>query len=220
MPSNRTGLILLLILWTLLSACGATATPEPMTPSPTATPTETAPALTSTTTVLPSPTITLTQSRTPRATLTPKPSPTLPDVVIMACLPADGSRVSGIVAGVIDGDTIVVQVGLISWTVRYLGVYTPETNVEPPERFGLEAKTRNRELVTGRRVILVSDPEAGETDIYDRLLRYVIVDDIFVNYQLVREGLAHYYASEFSCGPTIFQAEREARSDNIGLWGP
>ena len=38
---------------------------------------------------------------------------------------------TGVVAGVIDGDTITVQSGFLSWTVRYLGVDTPETNVVP-----------------------------------------------------------------------------------------
>lgn len=153
-------------------------------------------------------------------TETPRPSPTVPAGGDFACLPPDGERVSGIVAGVVDGDTITVQVGIQKWTVRYIGVDTPETNVVPAERLGLEAKGRNRELVSGERVTLVSDPQAGNTDIYDRLLRYVIAGDVFVNVQLVREGLARYYASEMACGAAIFAAEEEARAADVGLWGP
>jgi micrococcal nuclease len=216
------------LVWGILlvvTACAAPpATPQSVSTSPTHAAVTLQPAtqqpatLTVTHTVVPPPTATAT--RTPKPTFTPKPSPTLPDLDILACLPPDGERVTGVVAGVIDGDTIVVQSGFLSWTIRYLGVDTPETNVQPAERMGLEAKARNRDLVTGKRVILIADPEAGDTDIYDRLLRYVVAGDTFVNYQLVREGLARYYASDFSCGPLIFQAEMDARADDLGLWGP
>ncbi|MFQ5615378.1 MAG: thermonuclease family protein, partial [Anaerolineales bacterium] len=209
-PVGRQPLFILLILTSILAACQTPNTPLPTQPKPVvALPQPTDPPSTA-----PSPT------DVPRPTRTPKPTPTLPAVDEMRCIPLDGERVSGVVAGVIDGDTITVQVGITSFTVRYLGVDTPETNVTPPERMGPEAKARNRELVSGKRAILVADPEADDIDRYNRLLRYVIVGDVFVNYQLVREGLARYYASEFSCGPTIFQAEQDARADDVGLWGP
>ncbi len=199
-----------------LPGCRPQATPA----SPSLPPSETIPAPspspTPSSTFAPS--ATLEPSRTPRPSLTPRPSPTLPDSELFTCLPAEGERVSGVVAGVIDGDTITVQVGIQSFTVRYIGVDTPETNVVPAERMGLEAKSRNRELVTGKRVILVSDPAVGNTDRYNRLLRHVIVEDIFVNVQLVREGLARYYPGENACGEAIFAAELDARSDHVGLW--
>jgi micrococcal nuclease len=154
----------------------------------------------------------------PPPTRTPKPTPTLPAGVDFTCLPADGGRVSGVVAGVIDGETIVVQVGFQMFTVRYIGIDTPETSVEPPERMAVEARARNRDLVSGSRVTLVADPEVGNTDIYNRLLRYVVVDDVFVNVVLVREGLARYYASENACGAVFFAAENQARSDHSGIW--
>jgi micrococcal nuclease len=119
---------------------------------------------------------------------------------------------------VIDGDTIVVQVGFQQFTVRYIGIDTPETSLEPPEFLAVEARARNRELVSGERVTLIVDPEEGETDIYNRLLRYVVVDDVFVNVVLVREGLARYDAGGNACGAVIFEAEQQARSDNIGIW--
>ncbi len=164
--------------------------------------------------------MTLPPTRTARPTRTPRPTPTLPALAVLSCIPAEGERASAVVAGVIDGDTIEVLIGLLSFRVRYLGIDAPETNLTPAERMGPEATARNRELVSGRRVVLVSDPEADDQDRYGRLLRYVIVEDIFVNYQLVREGLARYYASEFACGATIFQAERAARAGRSGLWAP
>jgi endonuclease YncB( thermonuclease family) len=166
----------------------------------------------------PPPTETPIPTQTPIPSRTPKPTPTLPAGEEFACLPAGGERVSGIVAGVIDGDTIVVQIGFQQFTVRYIGIDTPETGIVPPERMGVEARSRNRELVSGERVTLVSDPEVGETDIYDRLLRYAIVDSVFVNAVLVREGLARYYAGENACGALFFAAETAARSDHVGIW--
>jgi len=157
---------------------------------------------------------------TPRPSRTPKPSPTLPNGSDFACLPANGDRVSGVVAGVVDGDTITVQIGVQKFTVRYIGIDTPETNVQPPERMGPEATARNRELVSGKRVTLISDPEVGNTDRYDRLLRFIVVDEVFVNATLVREGLARYYASPNACGKLFFALENEARSAKAGLWAP
>lgn len=202
-------------LWlaAILSACSPAAEPV----APTVNPVE---AATSTTTPpaspVPSATVTPTASATPSRT--PEPTPTLPAGELFECLPEEGVRTSGIVAGVIDGDTILVQVRFQQFTVRYIGIDTPETSLEPPEFMAVEARARNRELVSGERVTLIGDPEEGETDIYNRLLRYVVVDDVFVNAVLVREGLARYYPGENGCGALFFEAEQQARSENIGIW--
>ena len=88
------------------------------------------------------------------------------------------------VTRVIDGDTIIIDGG---YRVRYIGIDTPE--VYPVvEAFGIEAWQANRRLVEGREVRLQSD--VSETDKYGRLLRYVYVDNTFVNAELVKQGLA------------------------------
>ena len=203
----------------MLAGCSPPTAASPAAAPAAPTRTEIPPA----TALTPDPTITPASvpTRTPRPTRTPKPSPTLPSGEDFACLPPDGERTSGVVAGVIDGDTITVQVGVQKFTVRYIGVDTPETSVQPPERMGPEATARNRELVTGKRVTLVSDPGVGNTDRYNRLLRYVLVDEVFVNAVLVREGFARYYASpNAACGALMFAAENSARSEKTGLWAP
>ncbi|NIM05287.1 MAG: hypothetical protein GTN65_06650, partial [Armatimonadetes bacterium] len=53
---------------------------------------------------------------------------------------------------------------------------------------GAEAWQANRELVEGKEVRLERD--VSETDRYGRLLRYVYVDDVLVNAELVKKGLA------------------------------
>lgn len=158
----------------------------------------------------------------PKPTNTLQPTPTLPNIPLFDCIPADGVRTSAIVVGVVDGDTIDISIKGLTFRIRYLGIDTPEArNPETGiEAGGKAASSANRELVRGQRVTLVSDPNDADKDRYGRWLRYVIVDDIFVNYQLVREGLANLYSSGLQCGPLFFEAWEAANADNIRLHAP
>jgi len=115
---------------------------------------------------------------------------------------------------VIDGDTIVIEGGQ---RVRYIGIDTPETYPEA-EVFGVEAWQANRRLVEGKRVRLERD--VSETDKYGRLLRYVYVNDLFVNAELVKEGLAEAvaYPPDIKYQDYLEQMELEARKAGRGLW--
>jgi endonuclease YncB( thermonuclease family) len=88
------------------------------------------------------------------------------------------------VVNVIDGDTIDVEQGLVTYRVRYIGVNTPERD----ETCYYEAKQANVDLVDGQVVRMTMDQ--SNTDRYGRLLRFVYVGDVFVNEQLVRDGFA------------------------------
>ena len=118
---------------------------------------------------------------------------------------------------VIDGDTIEIQGGD---RVRYLGIDAPETvhPSKPVEYFGREATEKNRELVEGKRVRLEKD--AQDRDEYGRLLRYVWLDDIMVNAELVRLGYAYSYSlpPNAKYQKLFLQLEREAREQGLGLW--
>ncbi len=95
-----------------------------------------------------------------------------------------GTGDTGAVVRVIDGDTIDVSLNGQTFRVRYIGMNTPESDQVCYQ----EATNANAALVQGKTVRLVKD--VSETDIYNRLLRYVYVGDIFVNLELVREGFA------------------------------
>jgi micrococcal nuclease len=116
------------------------------------------------------------------------------------------------VTRIVDGDTIELEGGQ---KVRYIGINTPEKD----ECYGSQATAHNAELVLNKEVVLKKD--VSETDRYGRLLRYVYVDDVFVNNQLVLEG----YAQASSYPPDINQqtlfreSERIAREKQLGLWG-
>ena len=124
------------------------------------------------------------------------------------------------VVRVIDGDTIEVDISGKLYTVRYIGIDTPET-VHPTrgeEPYGKEASVKNRELVEGKEVHLEKD--VSETDKYGRLLRYVWVDDLMVNAELVRLGYAQVatYPPDVKYQDLFLKLQREAREAGRGLW--
>ncbi|MEW5857600.1 MAG: thermonuclease family protein [Cyanobacteriota bacterium] len=115
------------------------------------------------------------------------------------------------VSSVIDGDTIELEDGRV---VRYLGIDTPEYE----EYFFQEATNRNRELVEGKAVEL----QVGERDFdeYGRLLRYVYIDGIFVNAELVAQGYAKAYIFDPNdrYSQVLVQLEQYARMSGRGMW--
>ena len=95
----------------------------------------------------------------------------------------------------IDGDTIRVRFEGKSYTVRLIGVDTPETKhpTKTVQFFGREANAFTKAHLEDKTVALVRDPAGDSTDRYDRLLRYVYLDGDNFNAQLIREGYAHAY---------------------------
>jgi micrococcal nuclease len=134
-------------------------------------------------------------------------------VLLLSCIPATESQVK--VVRVIDGDTIEIAGGS---HVRYIGMDTPETYPKV-EFYGPEAKAKNIELVEGKLVTLEKD--VSETDKYGRLLRYVYVDGVFVNGELVRLGYARAvaYPPDTRYQWQLEQLEKEAKAAKRGLWG-
>ena len=89
---------------------------------------------------------------------------------------------------------------------------------KPVECYGPEASERNKELVEGKIVTLMRD--GPDTDQYDRLLRYVFVEGMFVNGELVWSGHAYSrsYGDELMLYQTLVKLERSAREGKRGLW--
>ncbi len=129
------------------------------------------------------------------------------------------------VVRVIDGDTIELETGE---KVRYIGVDTPETKHpnKPVQCFGREAAQKNKELVEGKEILLEKD--ISETDRYGRLLRYIYLPNpeatdeaIFVNEFLIEQGFAQVitYPPDVKYHPLLLQAQKQAQSEEKGLWG-
>ncbi len=141
---------------------------------------------------------------TPTAIPSPIPSKILP------------TGEEAVVQRVIDGDTIVLKDGR---KVRYIGIDAPE--MTDSSIFGFYASAsaqKNVELVEGKQVILIKD--VSETDDYDRLLRYVYVDDIFVNLELIKNGLAKLMLipPDTSMKNEFTEAQDEAYQNKLGIW--
>ncbi|MGH3119274.1 MAG: thermonuclease family protein [Gaiellales bacterium] len=141
----------------------------------------------------------------------------------------------GVVARVVDGDTIEVEIMEVvpgpgagdtsvgqTYDVRLLGIDTPESvrPGTPVECFGGESSAATTALLQSQEVRLVKDVE--EVDRYDRLLRYVYMGDEMANARLVLNG----YAAVYTYPPNIRHAEffvelqRQARDADSGLWAP
>jgi len=186
-------------------------------PTDTLTPTVTnTPTLTLSPTVTLTPTASLTPTRTQTPTVTPTPTVTLPVASGGSCVLTGTLRQVGRVVSIVDGDTIDVNIAGAVFRVRYIGIDTPERD----DYFFWLATNRNSELVSGQTVTLVRD--VSETDQYDRILRYVLVGDTFVNYSLVRDGfaMASTYPPDVACSEAFAQAQQQARAGREGVWEP
>lgn len=99
-------------------------------------------------------------------------------ILFSACTsyPLQQDAEEAFVARVIDGDTFVLSSGE---RVRLIGINAPEKEEQCFE----ESKQALVLLLENRNILLQKD--VSETDKYGRLLRYVFVEDFFVNKFLV-----------------------------------
>ena len=124
------------------------------------------------------------------------------------------------VVRVVDGDTINIEIDGKVEPVRYIGIDTPETvdPRKPVQCFGVEASKKNKELVEGKMVRLEKD--ITDRDKYNRLLRYVWLDDTLINQTLVEQGYtkSYSYPPDIKYQDNFVAAEKKAREDKLGLW--
>jgi len=148
---------------------------------------------------------------TPTMTFTPQPP--LP-VGIPACIPTETKRETGRVLGIVDGDTINVEIDGQIVAVRYIGVDAPEYEKE----FHGKAAQANQNLVYLKDVVLVSD--MSDSDGKGNLLRYVIVGDVLANYEIVNQGYARAdpLPPDTSCSSLFDEAQNNAQIGNLGIW--
>ncbi len=124
------------------------------------------------------------------------------------------------VINVLDGDTVVIDDARSS-RVRYLGIDSPEIALQdsPGEPMSEEARDYNSKLVNGEKVILEFDQE--KYDVYGRMLAYVYVNDLLVNEELLREGMATVLIipPNDMHSEKIYTATSEAKKNKKGVWG-
>jgi micrococcal nuclease len=152
--------------------------------------------------------------------------------------PSDSQGRRATVTRVVDGDTVEVEFADgTTDTIRLLGVDTPETTLsrtDPPEfegipdtavgrdhlyNWGQRATQFASEQLAGQQVRVVMDPESDERGSYGRLLAYIVSEDgTNFNLELLRQGYARMYDSEFARRDEFASAEAQAQSTNVGLW--
>lgn len=130
---------------------------------------------------------------------------------------------SGIVARVIDGDSLVLSDGLV---VRLVSIEAPSLGSRDRDAmpYSEDAKAELERLALGRRVQLYYP---GLTqDRYERALAQVFAtdeagNDIWINETLVREGAAwvRVYADTMVGSDALWAAEDIARGNSAGIWG-
>jgi len=124
---------------------------------------------------------------------------------------------------VIDGDTIVAEIGGQQVHVRLIGINSPELNDKRTRAACLaeKAKEEAQRILSGANVYLEKDPTQGDYDKYGRLLAYVFTAD-GTNFDelMIKEGFAYEYTYHL---PYKYQnefktAQNEARAEQNGLW--
>ena len=134
---------------------------------------------------------------------------------------ADGGR--GVVADVVDGDTVDVRINGTTERVRLIGIDTPESvdRERPVQCFGPEASAQTATLIPEGTAVRLERDDVTR-DRYGRLLAYVYRedDDLLVNLALVEGGFADAvtFGDNEALLAVMSAAEARARADGAGLW--
>ncbi|NIM46732.1 MAG: hypothetical protein GTN40_01070 [Candidatus Aenigmarchaeota archaeon] len=116
-----------------------------------------------------------------------------------------------IVSEVIDGDTFKTKDGK---TIRLIGINAPENK----EKCYQEAKNKLKEFIYKRKIRLERDVKSKDN--YGRLLRYIYADDLFVNSEMIRLGLAKFEEIEPNkkYSKLFLDLENKARRARRCIW--
>lgn len=145
---------------------------------------------------------------------------TLAITLIMLALPALVFASEYKVTRVIDGDTLVVQKGATSLTIRLVGIDAPEVShkkYEPGQPFSQQSTKYLAKLALNR----PADVKSYGADRYGRALAEVFVGGNNVNLEMVKAGLAEVYRGTPASGHNMEPyrlAEEEARKAERGMW--
>jgi len=131
-----------------------------------------------------------------------------------SCIPNRANGEIGYVYEVVDGDTFRVNIDGQYYKVRLIGIDSPEYD----EGYYNNATAHLDKLIYGKDVELFLD--TTNTDQYDRLLRYVLVDGLFVNYEMVSAGYAvnKDYYPDTACSASLANAHSFAVTNGLGMY--
>lgn len=123
-----------------------------------------------------------------------------------------------LVIDVIDGDTIKVERENKVATVRLIGIDAPE--VRQKECKYKESTEYLEELILNKRVNLEADFTQENTDRYGRELRYIFINNLNVNKQMLTAGMAkeYTYRQHYKYQLEFILEEKNAILQSRGVW--
>ena len=120
---------------------------------------------------------------------------------------------------IFDGDTIQVKGFGLKFTIRLMGIDTPELGRKGKKRqpYSLQAKQKLTHLLQ-EKTISLKQYGMGK---YNRVLAEIFVNETNINLEMVRSGFAQVYrgkrSKKFDATP-YFQAEKRAKLSRKGMW--
>jgi micrococcal nuclease len=114
---------------------------------------------------------------------------------------------------IIDGDTFETVSGE---KVRMIGINAPEIS----DIFGLYAKEHLKSLIENEYITLIGDQLSNDKDMYQRLLRYVYLNEVDINKKMIDDGFAFAYLKyKFSKSEEYERAQLQSKENSLGIWG-
>ncbi len=128
-------------------------------------------------------------------------------------IPANAESILFFVNEVIDGNTLIADGDK---RIRLIGIKSPDKD----EEYGVEATDFLQKLVAGQEILFVPDKENPKDD-FGRLRGVIYRENINVNIEMIRAGLAHIYPSyPSSINYDDWQEfAKEAKEAKRALWG-
>lgn len=132
---------------------------------------------------------------------------------------SDPGRAHFMVSRVYDGDTIQVKGLDLKFTIRFVGIDSPEIGYDgrPTQPYAKEAKQYLAELVSGKQVGIKGYGTGG----YNRQLAEVFVNGANINLEMVKSGLAEVYSGRLPKdldSQAYWRAQKKARDSRKGMW--
>jgi micrococcal nuclease len=123
------------------------------------------------------------------------------------------------VVKIFDGDTIQVKGFGLKFTIRLVGIDTPELgrSGQKNQPYGILAKQELTRLLLGKTISLTQYGVGG----YNRVLAEIFVGETNLNLEMVRVGLAEVYRGKRPRGlnkDLYIQAEKSAKYALRGMW--
>jgi micrococcal nuclease len=126
-------------------------------------------------------------------------------------------KFTAVVEYVVDGDTVKLSDQRI---IRLVGIDSPETNHpdQPVQKYGQEAKEYLKARIEGKTCVFEYET-TNEYDVYGRTLAMIFLDDVNINAEMIKQGMAYAYVKDPNSRTKNFPVlENIAKKIRRGLW--